>query len=650
MSDTLNANDQKTVIKVRIGDTGPFRRFRVEKICIGRCAVYEKLVDLVNQDAKQDVQQEPLKLVYIDEEGDEVFISSDEDLKDAIIQCRGKTPPILRVVTYKDKNTEEDDNSDKKNFKKGHKGHWKQRICKLEGVVETMKSQIQELTLDRRATSKAGSVPMEAAPVRDVASDTKDKADDVIKNLSVEPPAVSTNITHSEHRPKSINTPTTSKKSTDGEIPKPKRFSLECFNSQFIHGRHTCDGCYTTPIIGYRYNATNLPDYDVCQKCFNNYKGEDVLFQPEQLQRDEHLQRRWLVRYRRSEKAKVSRATIAAKRAEEEKRGKEILEASAKSVDRALNEAIRRSLNDELKKNRPATAPASCSGATAPGSGFRACLLDDIRNFNSNNSTSASVTSDRTPKQAGTQTHITDFESDVRSPSPKAIVHKSEPTQELTTASDTISASSSPSRKVASTEVMIQPVVQLEINKPQLELSPSKSYDGDSDDFSSAHETEDECGQSSAPDLIVEGEDDDDAASESNSEGSSSHWQVVDNDGAVNDEMVAQAAQMLGSALFQSDMASYESGVDVHMTTDSVSSGLTSVPTIASKSAISAVVLQRWEEQLKQLHELGFLDDHANVDALGHLEAANIGVGETAPIRIDTVVEHLLKQKEQFEA
>lgn len=143
---------------------------------------------------------------------------------------------------------------------------------------------------------------------------------------------------------------------------------------------------------------------------------------------------------------------------------------------------------------------------------------------------------------------------------------------------------------------------------------------------------------------IIDGDEDD--ASEAKSDGSSSNWQVVDEDGLLSDEMVAQATQMLGSALFQSDMAS----TDVHMTTDSVSSGLTSVPTITSKSEISAVLLQRWEKELRQLHEFGFLDDHANVDALGHLEAANMGVDSDDPIKINTVVDHLLKQKKEFDA
>ena len=74
------------------------------------------------------------------------------------------------------------------------------------------------------------------------------------------------------------------------------------------------------------------------------------------------------------------------------------MEASAKSLDRALNEAIRRSLNDEKSR------PALCSDVISPKSGLRAFLLEDIRNSLKSNSTSPSV-----PSEA-----IIDFESEVR--------------------------------------------------------------------------------------------------------------------------------------------------------------------------------------------------------------------------------------------
>jgi hypothetical protein len=47
----------------------------------------------------------------------------------------------------------------------------------------------------------------------------------------------------------------------------------------FIHGRHTCDSCLVSPIVGKRYHATNLPDYDVCEVCFENYQGEEIKFE-----------------------------------------------------------------------------------------------------------------------------------------------------------------------------------------------------------------------------------------------------------------------------------------------------------------------------------------------------------------------------------
>jgi hypothetical protein len=51
----------------------------------------------------------------------------------------------------------------------------------------------------------------------------------------------------------------------------------------FIHGRHTCDGCLCTPIVGIRYHSTNLPDYDLCAKCRDNYKGNEIQFEAVEL-------------------------------------------------------------------------------------------------------------------------------------------------------------------------------------------------------------------------------------------------------------------------------------------------------------------------------------------------------------------------------
>jgi hypothetical protein len=116
--------------------------------------------------------------------------------------------------------------------------------------------------------------------------------------------------------------------------------------------------------------------------------------------------------------------------------------------------------------------------------------------------------------------------------------------------------------------------------------------------------------------------------------------------------MIARAAQMIGSALFQSDLRSSEGGEGATSTlTNSGNFGdrsealsvPSSVPSLSSE--ISSAVLDRWALQLSQLHELGFDDDIMNVDILERLNAANIGVDEEDEVSVTQVVNTLLKQE-----
>jgi len=45
----------------------------------------------------------------------------------------------------------------------------------------------------------------------------------------------------------------------------------EKFDSEFVHNRHVCDGCSASPIVGIRFRATNVPNFDFCQTCKKNY-------------------------------------------------------------------------------------------------------------------------------------------------------------------------------------------------------------------------------------------------------------------------------------------------------------------------------------------------------------------------------------------
>eukprot|EP00578_Thalassiosira_sp_NH16_P017434 CAMPEP_0181113416 /NCGR_PEP_ID=MMETSP1071-20121207/20335_1 /TAXON_ID=35127 /ORGANISM="Thalassiosira sp., Strain NH16" /LENGTH=333 /DNA_ID=CAMNT_0023197451 /DNA_START=272 /DNA_END=1269 /DNA_ORIENTATION=- len=70
----------------------------------------------------------------------------------------------------------------------------------------------------------------------------------------------------------------------------PQKFEKDFF----VHARHTCDGCSRTPIIGMRYHATKIPDFDLCSNCFKKYEGENDDFRPEIHDRDRRMQQRWL--------------------------------------------------------------------------------------------------------------------------------------------------------------------------------------------------------------------------------------------------------------------------------------------------------------------------------------------------------------------
>lgn len=152
--------------------------------------------------------------------------------------------------------------------------------------------------------------------------------------------------------------------------------------------------------------------------------------------------------------------------------------------------------------------------------------------------------------------------------------------------------------------------------------------------------------------MIVDGEEEnvEEDDSEKKSVASEDEWQVVTEDEQVaSDEMIARAAQLIGSALFQSDLRSSEAGEATFSTLsesgnlggdESVLSVPSSVPSVAS--GVSPAVLERWALQITQLHELGFDDDAKNVDILERLGAAKVGVDDEDEVSVAQVVGALL--------
>merc|ERR1712137_1455016 len=70
-----------------------------------------------------------------------------------------------------------------------------------------------------------------------------------------------------------------------------------------------------------------------------------------------------------------------------------------------------------------------------------------------------------------------------------------------------------------------------------------------------------------------------------------------------------------------------------------------SVPSMESE--IPVTVLSRWDVELKQLHEFGFLDDVKNVQVLEKLEAANIGSDCPEHVTVSQAIGELLDETKQ---
>jgi hypothetical protein len=148
---------------------------------------------------------------------------------------------------------------------------------------------------------------------------------------------------------------------------------------------------------------------------------------------------------------------------------------------------------------------------------------------------------------------------------------------------------------------------------------------------------------------IVDGEDDD---------GSHNSWHVVcEGNQMESDEALARATQVIGSALFNSDMGRSQEKPTSHNESISSSSSssfsssvstATSVPTVVPQLDANVRVpapeqLAHWAIQLIQLHELGFYNDNVSVDILERLNAANIGVGSSDVVTVQQVIHEMMK-------
>jgi hypothetical protein len=590
-------------------------------------------------------------ITYTDEDDDIITISSNEELEDAFLQFVNKDPPVVRAraLTKSTAATTDEAYNMEKSYPKQRK--WKGN--EIPRPLRKMKNRLNALQaemLEKDRLHMAMKEKLNAVGMDKTEMNSYDFSSDTAKMEPMEPskefwettgaPQVDIKATRVQPDtiPKPLVTEVVCPKPSKVEIQEtqPEDFHLGRVKKDFIHGRHTCDGCFTSPIIGYRFNAINLPDYDLCFKCVKNYKGTDVHFQPEELDRDQYLQKRWQAR-----KLKQERQSDFKQRAENKRSVSSKSKSSKPCVfkqiavefcDAALNEAIKRSLNfeqmiDTKVKSGPLSVPVVNTDTHE-----EKVVIEPVEEA-----------TDPEEVEVPTTVQVKDVASQVSTDDKEQVFEE----VEVDDVVDVTPQASSKEQFITKEEAecVSEPDLHLPVaptHNPQ--VLTHQPIDGPQLQIGTPEMDE------SSGAKILEGEEEDDADANSNASSSSDEWQVVDEDGQVTDHMVAQAAQMLGSALFQSDMASEDMDIG---SGESFTSGLTSVPSLKSKTEIASVLLTRWEKELlSQLHEFGFLDDNANVEAFGFLEAANMGVYCDDPITINAVVDYLLKQRkvEEHEA
>jgi len=261
---------------------------------------YEELVGLVlifsqpeGNTTFRDAKRYIVTLTYYDDEKDLITLASTEEFKEAIELFAGQK--FLRITT-----------------------------CVKTKTLSDLKPSYRRGTAVPPPAASGGSksdlkIPPNFANLRKekvlntkiVGRNNKGKQPKVFNGIKVD--QVTTNIPPCKNSiPRASNTAPNGKNITDSlsnpnetisnrSSFKTKELEETKVDVPFIHGRHTCDGCLTTPIVGKRYHSTNLKDYDLCQKCYDNYKGSAIKYEAVELRRDMAFQNRWRQRHQKAE-------------------------------------------------------------------------------------------------------------------------------------------------------------------------------------------------------------------------------------------------------------------------------------------------------------------------------------------------------------
>jgi hypothetical protein len=209
--------------------------------------------------------------VYTDVDGDKAMISSDSDLEEALDQFKkkGSMKVFANVVNYKG----EQEAPSRESASESSTQTFHSATDSTTQTLHSSAAAVSSSTATQTARSSATAFSSSSASPRGP-KQLQEVVDSFVNAVATAVISVADQI----HPPP----PFTAAITADTTTP-----------ALFIHGRHTCDGCLTTPIVGSRFHATNLPDYDLCSQCKHNYKGSEIQFDVVELDRDRPSQERW---------------------------------------------------------------------------------------------------------------------------------------------------------------------------------------------------------------------------------------------------------------------------------------------------------------------------------------------------------------------
>ena len=423
-------------------------------------------------------------------------------------------------------------------------------------------------------------------------------------------------------------------------------------STSFIHGRHTCDGCLTTPVVGLRWHSTNLPDYDLCDRCRNNYKGTDITFEAD---RDRLLQPRWQRRQvRRARQAHfggrgcgtgitgggldgmVSSVQAAAAAAAASRQAA----AASARADVALKEAIRRSLADKSKADAAEKAVSTDAADTNDVNDAKPSAIVESK---------ADDEAEADAKHAALKSEMHAARNTKFSTEPDCLVDKGEVGDEsaemagdVEGGQKVVTPKSAKNNFCEDAKGIESPVAEnlgatldacaVAIDDIVSELDSKAAqcmHEKCPPENPSASPIADSVSAmtSSISSLDINAKKQEVAATESGDGGiNDDDWSMV----SENSATLAKATEAIGSALFE---------FDKQCSGDIAGSGIDSIP--SSVSTVSSPAPTRWKSEIKQLRELGFTDDKVSVEALELLSK-----DASSSVPVENVVDYLLMTAE----